>query len=212
MPEAMLTALSQSASLWGRPLELAQHWATHQPESRRATTTLSALAKMDGPIEIEQVCALLRDPEIDVQNKAIDVVIKGSTEQPYGVLEIDNDQQHDYDQHDIDFLLHHLPVLHQEHGRDGADLERGRQLLLLVHVHLGQQEAAVASRGAAPHRAAPPLAQRDREQYGQCPDRQLLEQAQIGIHRLSVSRRRGGYSLRMPWTGPLPWRRMRTRR
>ncbi len=40
--------------------------------------TLSALAKMDGPVEIEQVCALLRDPEIDVQNKAIDVVIRAN--------------------------------------------------------------------------------------------------------------------------------------
>jgi eukaryotic-like serine/threonine-protein kinase len=40
--------------------------------------TLAALAKMDGPIEIEQVCALLRDPEIDVQNKAIDVVIRAN--------------------------------------------------------------------------------------------------------------------------------------
>lgn len=36
-----LTALSQSASLWGRPLELAQHWATYQPESRRATMMLA---------------------------------------------------------------------------------------------------------------------------------------------------------------------------
>jgi two-component sensor histidine kinase len=34
----------------------------------------------------------------------IDVVIKGSDDQPYGVLEIDNNKQHDYDQHDIDFL------------------------------------------------------------------------------------------------------------
>ncbi|MDF3020511.1 MAG: hypothetical protein K0Q92_1814 [Steroidobacteraceae bacterium] len=40
--------------------------------------TLAALAKMDGPIEIEQVCHLLRDPEIDVQNKAIDVVIRAN--------------------------------------------------------------------------------------------------------------------------------------
>jgi eukaryotic-like serine/threonine-protein kinase len=40
--------------------------------------TLGALAKMDGPIEIEQVCVLLRDPEIDVQNKAIDVVIRAN--------------------------------------------------------------------------------------------------------------------------------------
>jgi serine/threonine-protein kinase len=40
--------------------------------------TLAALARMDGPIDIEKVCALLRDPEIDVQNKAIDVVIRAN--------------------------------------------------------------------------------------------------------------------------------------
>jgi HEAT repeat protein len=39
---------------------------------------LSALQRMDGPIDVEKVCALLRDPEIDVQNKAIDVVIKAN--------------------------------------------------------------------------------------------------------------------------------------
>ncbi len=32
----------------------------------------------------------------------IDVVI-GGDDRPFGVLEIDNDVQHDYDQHDIDF-------------------------------------------------------------------------------------------------------------
>jgi two-component sensor histidine kinase len=41
----------------------------------------------------------------------IDVVIKGSDDLPYGVLEIDNDQQHDYDQHDIDFLTGFANVL-----------------------------------------------------------------------------------------------------
>jgi two-component sensor histidine kinase len=41
----------------------------------------------------------------------IDVIIKGSDDQPYGVLEIDNDQQHDYDQHDIDFLTGFANVL-----------------------------------------------------------------------------------------------------
>lgn len=41
----------------------------------------------------------------------IDVVIKGSDEQPYGVLEIDNDRQHDYDQHDVDFLTGFANVL-----------------------------------------------------------------------------------------------------
>jgi two-component sensor histidine kinase len=40
----------------------------------------------------------------------IDVVIKGS-DRPYGVLEIDNDQQHDYDQHDINFLTGFANVL-----------------------------------------------------------------------------------------------------
>jgi two-component sensor histidine kinase len=41
----------------------------------------------------------------------IDVLIKGSDDQPYGVLEIDNTQQHDYDQHDIDFLTGFANVL-----------------------------------------------------------------------------------------------------
>jgi len=40
----------------------------------------------------------------------IDVVIKGNGH-PYGVLEIDNDQQQDYDQHDIDFLTGFANVL-----------------------------------------------------------------------------------------------------
>jgi signal transduction histidine kinase len=41
----------------------------------------------------------------------IDVVIKGSSELPYGVLEIDSDQQCNYDQHDIDFLTGFANVL-----------------------------------------------------------------------------------------------------
>src|SRR5450631_746752 len=41
----------------------------------------------------------------------IDVIIKGSDEQPYGILEIDNDQQHDYDQYDINFLTGFANVL-----------------------------------------------------------------------------------------------------
>jgi two-component sensor histidine kinase len=40
----------------------------------------------------------------------IDVVIKGDG-RPYGVLEIDNDQLHEYDQHDIDFLTAFANVL-----------------------------------------------------------------------------------------------------
>jgi signal transduction histidine kinase/CheY-like chemotaxis protein len=41
----------------------------------------------------------------------IDVIIKGSDEQPYGILEIDNDHQHDYDQYDINFLTGFANVL-----------------------------------------------------------------------------------------------------
>ncbi|MEA2829417.1 MAG: hypothetical protein QOF22_165 [Bradyrhizobium sp.] len=42
----------------------------------------------------------------------IDVVIKGADEaQPYGVLEIDSDKQHDYDQNDINFLTGFANVL-----------------------------------------------------------------------------------------------------
>jgi two-component sensor histidine kinase/DNA-binding response OmpR family regulator len=40
----------------------------------------------------------------------IDVIIKGDGK-PYGVLEIDNDQQHDYDEHDINFLTGFANVL-----------------------------------------------------------------------------------------------------
>jgi two-component sensor histidine kinase len=40
----------------------------------------------------------------------VDVIIKGN-DQPYGVLEIDNDEQNDYDQHDVDFLTGFANVL-----------------------------------------------------------------------------------------------------
>jgi signal transduction histidine kinase len=41
----------------------------------------------------------------------IDVIIKGNDDQPYGILEIDNDRQHDYNQHDINFLTGFANVL-----------------------------------------------------------------------------------------------------
>jgi signal transduction histidine kinase len=41
----------------------------------------------------------------------IDVIIKGNDSQPYGILEIDNNQQHDYDQYDINFLTGFANVL-----------------------------------------------------------------------------------------------------
>ena len=41
----------------------------------------------------------------------IDVIIKGMDEQPYGILEVDNDRRHEYDQHDINFLTGFANVL-----------------------------------------------------------------------------------------------------
>ena len=39
------------------------------------SAALSALARMDGPFDMTLLCGMLRDPEIEVQNKAVDVVI-----------------------------------------------------------------------------------------------------------------------------------------
>jgi signal transduction histidine kinase/CheY-like chemotaxis protein len=41
----------------------------------------------------------------------IDVIIKGSDDRPFGILEVDNDRQHDYDQYDINFLTGFANVL-----------------------------------------------------------------------------------------------------
>ncbi len=41
----------------------------------------------------------------------IDVIIKGIDDQPYGILEVDNDKQQEYDQHDIIFLTTFANVL-----------------------------------------------------------------------------------------------------
>jgi signal transduction histidine kinase len=41
----------------------------------------------------------------------VDVIIKGSDEQPYGILEIDSGKQHNYDQHDVNFLTGFANVL-----------------------------------------------------------------------------------------------------
>ncbi len=40
------------------------------------SAVLTAMAKMDGPIEVGKVCALLRDPELDVQNRAVELLAK----------------------------------------------------------------------------------------------------------------------------------------
>ena len=41
----------------------------------------------------------------------VDVIIKGNDDQPYGILEIGNNRQHDYDQYDINFLTGFANVL-----------------------------------------------------------------------------------------------------
>ena len=41
----------------------------------------------------------------------IDVIIKGIDDQPYGILEVDNDKQQEYDQHDVIFLTAFANVL-----------------------------------------------------------------------------------------------------
>jgi HEAT repeat protein/tRNA A-37 threonylcarbamoyl transferase component Bud32 len=38
--------------------------------------SLLALGKMDGPFDIKMLCGMLRDPEFDVQNKVVDLVVK----------------------------------------------------------------------------------------------------------------------------------------
>ncbi len=40
------------------------------------SAALSGLARMDGAFDMPLICAMLRDPEIDVQNKAVDLVVK----------------------------------------------------------------------------------------------------------------------------------------
>jgi putative methionine-R-sulfoxide reductase with GAF domain len=65
----------------------------------------------------------------------VDVVIKGSDEQPYGILEIDSDKQHDYDQHDINFLTGFANVLAEAVSsacRGAALAAYGDQLQALV--------------------------------------------------------------------------------
>ena len=58
----------------------------------------------------------------------IDVVIRGK-DKPYGVLEIDNNRQHDYDQHDINFLTGFANVL----AEAVATAERTKVLELTIH-------------------------------------------------------------------------------
>jgi eukaryotic-like serine/threonine-protein kinase len=44
------------------------------PNKSIRSAVLAALSKMDGAIEVAKVCALLRDPEIEVQNRAVELL------------------------------------------------------------------------------------------------------------------------------------------
>ncbi len=42
------------------------------------SAALSALARMDGPLDLPLVCSMLRDPDIEVQNKAVDLLVRAN--------------------------------------------------------------------------------------------------------------------------------------
>jgi serine/threonine-protein kinase len=42
------------------------------------SAALTALSGMDGPFDLALLCGMLRDPELEVQNKAVDVVVKAN--------------------------------------------------------------------------------------------------------------------------------------
>jgi serine/threonine-protein kinase len=61
-----------------REVQTALQTLLNDPNKLIRGAVLSALQRTDGAIDVERVCALLRDPEIDVQNKAIDLIIKAN--------------------------------------------------------------------------------------------------------------------------------------
>lgn len=71
----------------------------------------------------------------------IDVLIKGSSDQPYGVLEIDSDVQHDYDQHDVDFLTAFANVL--------AEAVSTSERLVLLQTTVARMQDLVAEKDRA---------------------------------------------------------------
>ena len=68
----------------------------------------------------------------------VDVIIKGE-EQPYGVLEIDNNQQHDYDENDINFLTGFANVL-AEAVATSARTTLLRQTIAQMEVLVAEQD------------------------------------------------------------------------
>jgi len=77
----------------------------------------------------------------------IDVVIQGGDGLPYGILEVDNDRRHDYDQHDINFLTGFANVLAEAVATASradalqAALERMKLMVEEKDVLLGEKNA-----------------------------------------------------------------------
>jgi HEAT repeat protein/tRNA A-37 threonylcarbamoyl transferase component Bud32 len=69
-PIARVHIINILARFNNRSVQSALQAQLKDPNKLIRAATLSALQRMDGPIDVERVCALLRDPEIDVQNKA----------------------------------------------------------------------------------------------------------------------------------------------
>jgi signal transduction histidine kinase/ActR/RegA family two-component response regulator len=78
------------------------------PQGRAFTTGLPSIID-----DVQEVAGFNLPPFYAAHGivSIIDVIIKGSDDQPYGILEIDNDKQHDYDQYDINFLTGFANVL-----------------------------------------------------------------------------------------------------
>lgn len=78
------------------------------PQGRAFTTGLPSIID-----DVQEVAGFNLPPFYAAHGivSIIDVIIKGSDEQPYGILEIDNDKQHGYDQYDINFLTGFANVL-----------------------------------------------------------------------------------------------------
>jgi len=78
------------------------------PQGRAFTTGLPSIID-----DVQEVAGFHLPPFYAAHGivSIIDVIIKGLDEQPYGILEIDNDKQHDYDQYDINFLTGFANVL-----------------------------------------------------------------------------------------------------
>ncbi len=82
---------------------------TSSPQGRAFTTGLPSIID-----DLQDAAAGFSPPPFYAAHgivSIIDVIIKGSDDQPYGILEVDNDTRHDYDQYDINFLTGFANVL-----------------------------------------------------------------------------------------------------